>query len=79
MVGRYPIGVLMAAVGAESGEQLAHVVGANPRTVCRWMARGLLTVEEADVVCTRAGLHPGEVWGDSWWHPEQFDGVEEAG
>lgn len=68
----FPIDALLDALAADGAEQLACWVGVSARAAHRWIAKRMLTAEEADEVCTRAGLHPSEVWGDLWWAtPEQ--------
>lgn len=44
---------------------LARLADVDPVTARRWLARGWLDVDRADVVATRLGRHPAEVW-PSW-------------
>lgn len=44
---------------------LAEAVGVTPRTVHRWLAKGM-TEEAADRAAVRLGRHPVEVWPD-WY------------
>lgn len=74
----FPVRMLLDVAGAGNAEQLALRLGVTPRSAHRWIGKQLLTREEADVVCTRAGLHPCEVWGEQWWWPDDLEDDEAA-
>lgn len=62
----FPLAPLLDLV---TGSQLhrADRFGLHPRQWLRFVHHGTLTVDQADRLATRIGLHPCEVWGDLWW------------
>ena len=45
---------------------LARALGRHRPQLYRWRAHGL-TVDQADGLALRLGLHPVEIWGEDWW------------
>jgi hypothetical protein len=64
----YPLSALIEHLGLETPEALACAVSTSVRTAHRLIVEGMLTELLADRLCQRAGVHPGEVWGDLWWY-----------
>jgi hypothetical protein len=52
-------------MGVPSFGDAADLLGVNVRHLARWKGRGI-TIDQADALACRAGLHPGEVWPE-WW------------
>jgi hypothetical protein len=67
----FPLAALMERLDLHTPEELACVIGASTRTAHRLLAEGMLGEVLADRLCQRAGLHPSDVWGELWWHPEE--------
>lgn len=49
---------------------VAATLGVSNRTVSRWIEAGYVSDETADVMATRLGLHPANIWCD--WHAVEF-------
>jgi hypothetical protein len=54
--------LLIEATGEDSLRTVARRLGVDPSLLCR-----PLSVNQADRYATKLGLHPAEVWGDTWW------------
>jgi len=61
---RFPLAPLLAMLEL-SQSQLSNMYGVGGQSLKRWRECGL-TVEAADRLAVRAGLHPAEVWPE-WW------------
>jgi|GEM_PF-2393568 len=62
---------LIERLHPEPLRSVARRLGIDPAMLCRpWSER------QADTYTTRLGLHPGEVWGDLWWHGVTLDDFE---
>lgn len=46
---------------------LARETGIDARQVQRWATAGRLTIDSADDVAVRLGVHPFNIWHDAWW------------
>jgi transposase-like protein len=67
----YDPAVLVARMAPESLRSVARRLGVDPAMLCRpWSER------QADRYATALDLHPGEVWGDQWWHGVTLDDLE---
>lgn len=63
--------LLVAKLAPETLRSIARRLEVDPAMLCRpWSER------QADRYATLAGLHPGEVWGDLYWHGATLDDLD---
>lgn len=62
---RLSVEPLEALVGG-CGVEVARRLSIQRRQLYRWRHRGV-TWAQADILASRAGVHPSAVWGDAWW------------
>lgn len=73
---RLPAGPLLHALEEAASRHRRGLSGAlgigrgDPawKVWCRMRAEGTVTVRMADRLATRIGVHPAELWGQSWWN-----------
>jgi len=46
---------------------VADVIGLHRLTMVRWRQGARLNAWQVDRFCTRAGIHPAEIYGQEWW------------
>jgi hypothetical protein len=52
---------------------IKDILGVHARTFDRWVSRGNIREDFADMLACRLGLHPYLIWGDLWFN---YDGCE---
>lgn len=47
--------------------QAARILGVSRNCLGKWKSAGGITLDVADELAVRLGMHPCEIWGRDWW------------